>query len=175
MNQPQQQPGQPYGPAQPGGYPPPQQPFGMPGGFPPPAPAARRGTPGLAIVAGAAAMLIGAGVYGGIFKAFDGTQIGYLAVGVGALVGAVLGKVGGRHPVLPVVGAVLGLVGVYCGQLFGFALVISDIGQGSVVDVLTQHLDLLSQAWKKSLEPIDALFFALAGFAGFSTAKKLGA
>ncbi|MGP3999249.1 hypothetical protein [Streptomyces sp. 8N706] len=175
MSQPWQQqppqPGNPYGRQQPGGQPP-QQPYGDQGGFPPPAPS-RQGNVGLAIGAGAVAMLVGAGVYGAILKASDGAQIGYLAIGVGALIGAALGKLGGRNPALPVVGIVLGLLGVYFGQILGYALAVSDLGDVSVVEALTKHLDIISEAWKEELEPIDALFYGLAGFAGFSVTKKL--
>ncbi|MBF6044946.1 hypothetical protein GO001_06870 [Streptomyces sp. NRRL B-1677] len=169
QHQPQQPPHQqPYGYGQ---QPPP--PYGAPGGFPPPAPV-RRGNPGLAVVLGIVAMLVGAGVYGGILKASDGGQIGYLAVGTGALIGAALGKVGGRNPALPVAGALLGLLGVYLGQIFGIALELSDIANIPVSQVFTEHFDTLNKAWKEYLEPIDALFFILGGAGAFQTARKLG-
>ncbi|MET9416008.1 hypothetical protein ABZY03_17865 [Streptomyces klenkii] len=170
QHQPQQPPHQqPYGYGQ---QPPP--PYGAPGGFPPPPAPVRRGNPGLAVVLGIVAMLVGAGVYGGILKASDGGQIGYLAIGTGALIGAALGKVGGRNPALPVAGALLGLLGVYLGQIFGIALELSDIANIPVSQVFTEHFDTLNKAWKEYLEPIDAVFFILGGVGAFQTARKLG-
>ncbi|MFF7730519.1 hypothetical protein [Streptomyces sp. NPDC008001] len=166
--QPPQQP--PYGYGQ---QPPP--PYGAPGGFPPPPPPVRRGNPALAVVLGIVAMLVGAGIYGGILKASDGGQIGYLAVGTGALIGAVLGKTGGRNAALPVAGALLGLLGVYLGQIFGIALELSDLAHIPVTEVFTEHFDSLSKAWQEYLEPIDAVFFILGGVGAFQTARKLAA
>ncbi|WP_424891507.1 hypothetical protein [Streptomyces sp. XH2] len=177
--QPQQpyppQPYPPHQPQQPYGYgqqPPP--PYGAPGGFPPPPPPVRRGNPALAVVLGIVAMLVGAGIYGGILKASDGGQIGYLAIGTGALIGAALGKAGGRNGALPVVGALLGLLGVYLGQIFGIALELSDIANIPVSQVFTEHFDSLNKAWKEYLEPIDAVFFILGAVGAFQTARKLG-
>ncbi|GGX78703.1 hypothetical protein [Streptomyces hiroshimensis] len=166
---PQHQPQPPYGYGQ---QPPP--PYGPPGGFPPPPAPVRRGNPALAVVLGVVAMLVGAGVYGGILKASDGGQIGYLAVGTGALIGAALGKVGGRNPALPVVGVLLGLLGVYLGQIFGIALEMSDVFHVQVTEIIFEHFDSLSEAWKEYLEPIDALFFIFGGAGAFQTARKLG-
>ncbi|MEC4017453.1 hypothetical protein [Streptomyces sp. H27-D2] len=179
--QPPQPGGNPYGqppqqPPQPGGNPfgqqPQQPPYGAPGGFPPPPPAPS-GKVGLAIVAGVVAMLVGAGIYGGVFKASDGGQVGYLAAGVGALIGAALGKIGGRNPILVFVGILLGLIGVYLGQIFGFTLVLMDYLHISVVEALTEYFDDISKAWQDNFEAIDLLFYVLSGAAVFSAAKKL--
>ncbi|MFD0382956.1 hypothetical protein ACFQ2B_13040 [Streptomyces stramineus] len=134
----------------------------------------RQGKTGLAVALGVVAMLVAAGVYGGILKASDGAQIGYLAVGVGALIGAALGKVGGRNPVLPVIGAALGLLGVYLGQIFGIGLAFSDGAGIPLTEVYFDHFDLVSKAWKEFLEPIDALFYILGGAGAYTTARKLG-
>ncbi|MEV0278422.1 hypothetical protein AB0I22_18850 [Streptomyces sp. NPDC050610] len=182
--QPQQPAGHGYPQQQPGGYPPPapggyeQQPYpphqgmyGAPGGFP--LPAARRGNPGLAVVVGVVAMLVGSTIYGAILKATDGAQIGYLAAATGALIGAALGKLGGRNAALPVVGAALGLIGVYLGQIFGFALAFSDGGDMSVFEALFDHFDVINRAWKEYLEFIDVAFYLLGAAGAYSTAKKL--
>ncbi|MFF5130656.1 hypothetical protein ACFY41_27490 [Streptomyces syringium] len=202
MNQPwQQQPQQPnpYGqqppPQQPGPYgqqPPqpgygpqqPQQPYGMPphaapqyggpGGFPPPPAPMRQGNVGLAVLLGIVAMLVGAGIYGYILKATDGRQIGYLAIGVGALVGAALGKIGGRNAVLPVVGVALGLLGVYLGQIFGYSLALADFLNVPVTEVLFDHFEIVNKAWKDDMGGMDILFYALGGVGAFSAARKLG-
>ncbi|MBB5121598.1 hypothetical protein AF335_22770 [Streptomyces eurocidicus] len=170
--QPQYGQPQPYAQPQPP-YGAPQAPYGAPGGYPPPPAPVRRGNPGLAVILAVVAMLVGAGVYGGILKATDGAQIGYMAVVTGALIGLALGKVGGRAPALPAVGAVLGAAGVYLGQVFGISLALSDGGNISLTDVLVDHFDVVNRAWKEMLKPIDALFYFLGGAGAFQVTRKL--
>ncbi|MEU4682532.1 hypothetical protein [Streptomyces xinghaiensis] len=164
------------------GYPPQQpqpggapggMPGGMPGGFPPPPPPAGRiSNAGLAIGAAVVLMLVGAAIYGLILKEAE-MQIGYIAVGVGALIGLALGKLGGGNPVLPFVGIVLGLLGVYLGQVFGVAMAFADLpGAPGFFEILTQHFGDINEGLKENLEAIDYLFYALSGAAGFSLTKK---
>ncbi|MDG4862522.1 hypothetical protein P8605_30740 [Streptomyces sp. T-3] len=151
--------------------------------FAQPAPASGSGRDNIAlgIVVGVVAMIVGALAYGGIMRAMgkeDGsyTEIGYVAVGVGALVGFAMGKVGGRNPLLPIISVPLALAGVYLGQLFGFALLMSFWSKGtlSVGTVLTEHSDLLFEGWKQEADAMTWLFIAIAGFVAFSSAKKAG-
>jgi len=171
-----QQPG-PYGaqaPAQaPGGfnpaaYPPPPA-FG--GGAPVPAQPAPSGNPALGIVLGVAAALAAALLYGLLIK---GTkhEIGYAALGIGALVGLALGKAGGRHPALPVIGIPLALLGVYLGQMFGIALLISGHGV-TVSDLFLHHYHFLQSLWKDSMDAKDFLFFGIAGLEAFVIARRV--
>ncbi|MGP3928068.1 hypothetical protein [Streptomyces sp. 8N616] len=165
-----QQPGNPYG----------QQPA-APGGFPPPAPAPRQGNVGLAIVAAVVAALVSAGIYAGILYAtFDEekmevTQIGYVAIGVGALIGLALGKLGGRGVGLQVLGAVLGVIAVVLGELYGYALIMAEYAPGApaATEIFFQHFGDLYDGWKEELDGISYLFFALAAAAGFSVTKRL--
>lgn len=182
-NYPPPQPGQnPYAQQQPYApspyVAPPQN--GAPGGFnaaayAPPAPigTAPAGNPGLGVAAGIAAALIAAVIYGLIIK---GTkhELGYAALAVGALVGFAVGKVGGRNPALPVIGIPLALLGVYLGQIFGIALLISSIdGAPGVMTILTDHFGDLSHAWKEAMDAKDFLFFGIAGLEGFVVAKRV--
>ncbi|MFI6939308.1 hypothetical protein ACIBI4_08565 [Streptomyces sp. NPDC050418] len=167
---PPQQPQQPGGP----------NPYGQPGPFPP-APPVRSGNVGLGIVVGIVAMLVGAAAYGGLMRAFgseDGsyTEIGYIAVGVGALIGFAAGKLGGNNPVLPIVSALLGAVGVFLGQLFGFSLLISWWSGGliSATEMMTEHFSDLMEGWKEEADAMTYLFLAVGAFAGFGAAKKAG-
>ncbi|SHK62377.1 hypothetical protein [Actinacidiphila paucisporea] len=199
---PQQPPGQnPYAQQPPQGPPaPPQQPYApspyaappqggaAPGGFNAPAPggfnaaayappapigAAPAGNPGLGVAAGIAAALIAAVIYGLLIK---GTkhEIGYAALAVGAVVGFALAKVGGRNPALPFIGVPLALLGVYLGQLFGIALLISDIsGAPGVVSLFTDHFSALQDTWKHAMDGKDYFFFAIAGIEGFVVTKRV--
>jgi hypothetical protein len=129
---------------------------------------------GLGILAGVAAMAAGALVYGTIMAKTD-HEVGLVALLVGALVGAALGKVGGRSPVLPVVGVALGVFGVFAGQMLGGAMWISDYTNGvvSTTSVFTDHFGDLFDAWKEDFDIMSAVFFAIAGFEGFVITKRL--
>ncbi|MFF9868401.1 hypothetical protein ACF1G0_23880 [Streptomyces sp. NPDC013953] len=154
-----------------------------PQGVPAPPPAQAR--VGLGIVAGLAAALVGALAYGGLMRAMaeeDGsyTELGIVALLVGALVGFALGKAGGAHPVLPVAGVPLALAGVFLGQLFGYALMISWWAELqnqslSVVDIFTSEFGNLLDAWKEETSAISLLFFAIAGYEGFAITRKVAA
>src|SRR5689334_18528873 len=129
----------PYGPQQ---YAPPAPgPYGVPGpygaqapgapgafnGYPPPAPAAaQRDNLGMGVLVGVAATIVAIFAYAGIMRAMakdDGhySEVGYVAIGVGLLIGAVMGKIGGRNPALPVIGLVLSVLGVFFGEIVGLS------------------------------------------------------
>ncbi|WP_330245915.1 MULTISPECIES: hypothetical protein [unclassified Streptomyces] len=168
-----QQPGQPGQLGVPTGNPFAGQQPGQPGQFggvpfTPVAPV--RNNVGLGLLAAVVAALVAAGIYGGIIGATK-HEIGYAAVGVGFLVGLAAGKVGGRNPVLPVLSAVLALVGVYGGQLLGVAM-INKSDSMPLSEVFLDHFSELNSLWKADIDPIAFLFFALAAFAAFSGAKK---
>ncbi|GLV72251.1 hypothetical protein [Streptomyces hygroscopicus] len=201
-----QQPAQPqqaggYGSPQPGyGYPqgqpqPPQPQFG--GGFPPPAPqVGRPGNPLLAVGAAIVATVVGAFLYAFLLSAMadtdktppEVTQFAYAGVVVGALIGLVVAKLGGRNPGLWVVGAVLALAAVFLGELYGYAMILHDvmsnyadkIGGGASSQVLSSNeifFDHFSDLWKSWKEDSDALtyvFMALAPVAAVSTAYRIG-
>ncbi|MFE9860220.1 hypothetical protein ACIBM4_19005 [Streptomyces sp. NPDC050256] len=177
----QPQPGNPYA-AQPG-QPQPgaptgnpfagQQPVGAPFGggapFAPVAPA--RNNVGLGILVAFIAALVAAGIYGAIIGATK-HEIGYAAVGVGAIVGFAAGKLGGRNPALPVISGALALVGVYFGQLLGEAIIISKQLPLSVTEIFFDHFSDLNTVWKEDSDAISFVFFAVAAVVAFSTARK---
>ncbi|MEU1433420.1 hypothetical protein ACFYPA_23885 [Streptomyces sp. NPDC005775] len=182
--QPQPQPGNPYAaqpgqpqPGQPGaptgnpfaGQQPAGAPFGGGAPFAPVAPA--RNNVGLGVLVAFVAALVAAGIYGGIIGATE-HEIGYAAVGVGALVGFAAGKLGGRNPALPVISGVFALLGVYLGQLLGAAILLSDIVPLSVTEIFFDHFSDLNTAWKEEIDFIGALFFVVAAVVAFSTARK---
>ncbi|MGW3567637.1 hypothetical protein ACWDSL_27925 [Streptomyces sp. NPDC000941] len=215
--QPQQPPQQPQ---QPGGYgypaQPPQPQFGGPqqqpqpqfaGGFPPPAPpAGRQGNPAVAVLAAVVAALVGAFLYAFLLSALadtDGqepkiTQFAYAGVAVGALVGFVIAKLGGRNPALWVVGAVLALIAVFIGETYGYAMIMSDwfgnnesslralgVDQLSANEIFFSHFSSpvfevngqstpsLFDAWKDDADALTWIFMILAPAAAVSTSYRL--
>lgn len=194
---PPQQPGG-YPPQQPGGYPQQQagyshpaqqQPGGYPqqqqqqfgGGYPPPAPApVRRGNPALAILAGVVATVVMALLYALLFSAMNDwddtefTKLGYAGVAVGLVIGLAMTKVGGRNPMLWVIAAVLALVGVVLGDLYGYAMVASDApGAPSSMDIFFNHFSDLWRVWKESQETLNYIFFILAPAAALSVSYRM--
>ncbi|MDN3055823.1 hypothetical protein PH213_14975 [Streptomyces sp. SRF1] len=201
-----QQPAQPqqaggYGSPQPGySYPqgqpqPPQPQFG--GGFPPPAPqVGRPGNPLLAVGAAIVATVVGAFLYAFLLSAMadtdktppEVTQFAYAGVVVGALIGLVVAKLGGRNPGLWVVGAVLALAAVFLGELYGYAMILHDvmsnyadkIGGGASSQVLSSneiffdHFSDLWKSWKEDSDALTYIFMALAPVAAVSTAYRIG-
>ncbi|WP_377270877.1 hypothetical protein [Peterkaempfera sp. SMS 1(5)a] len=125
----------------------------------------------LGVLAGVAAALIGAAVYGAIIRGTN-REFSYAALAVGALVGAALGKVGGRSQTLPVLGVPLALLGVFLGQMFGLTLLAQHETGVSVTTILTDHTGVIYDVWKDQLGFMDVLFFGIAGFEGFLFAKR---
>jgi hypothetical protein len=174
MSQPyQQQPG----PGAPG-----QQPFGAP---PPYAqqPPARTGNPGLAIGVAVVAAIVAAGIYAFILKSlFDDqtgevTKIGYVSILVGALIGAAIGKLGGRNPGLWIAGAVLAIASVFMGEMYGYAMIFEEVSDGqlgSATEILTDHFGDMFKGWREDMGAMAWIFMALAPIAAYGTASRLG-
>lgn len=197
QQQPPQQPGYGYPPPQPGAgvppqpYPQPQQPFGAPagGGYPPPAsPQVRpRGNVwaalGLSLLAALLATYLYALLFSGMFDEETGefTQIGYVALAIGAAVGAGPAFLAKRNWAACLVAAVLALAATVFGEVYGTAMVISEYGYGSALsanDIFLDHFGDLFNDWWESSEPMNYLFllFAPLGTVGLcrSVAKRGG-
>ncbi|MYV96988.1 hypothetical protein [Streptomyces sp. SID3343] len=168
------QPGQPQ-------QPPPGQwgqqgapgPFGSgPYGGPPPQPPRRQGNPGLGIVAGVAAMLVGAGVYGFVVKSLE-IQSTWFGVGVAALIGFAVGRIGGRNPALPIVAVGLALVGIALGQMTAIVLEAADQLDVSAIEVVTDWSDEVFRSWKESMGFFDVLVLIFGGVAAFAITKNV--
>ncbi|MFE4333667.1 hypothetical protein ACFRQM_30825 [Streptomyces sp. NPDC056831] len=176
-----QQPGQPAAPTgnpfagqQPGAYGQPGQP-GQPGvpfagaPFAPPAPA--RNNLGLGLLTAVVTALVAALLYGVIAGAIE-REVGYIAVGVGFLIGFAASKVGGQNPVIAVVSAVLSVGAVYLGQLVGIAIISSDLVHQSASSFFIDHFDILTKAWSEGAGFKTYLFLLLGAAAAFGGAKK---
>jgi hypothetical protein len=162
----------PQGVGTPQGFGAPTPPQAQYGGYPitTTTPGVKNGRPGLAVVAGLGAMLLSAAVYAG---AIDATkhEIGYLALGVGLLVGLALGKIGGRNPVLPFVGVLLALVGIFIGEMAGIGLLANRQFGVPLGTVFGNPGDLFS-AWKASTDAMSLFFFAIGGLEAFVFTRR---
>ena len=124
---------------------------------------------GLAIGAGAAAALAGAATWAAITVATE-YQIGFMAVGVGFLVGYAV-RIAGKGISMPfgVVGAVFSLIGCGVGNLLTVsAFIAADEGVG-IFEVLGQlDLTTIQEIMIATFSPIDLLFYAIAVYYGYS-------
>jgi len=166
----QPQPGQPGQPGQPQGWGAPGAPaVGFAGAYGMTQPVAESNRPGLAVVAAVGAMIVSALVYAGVID-LTKHEIGYLALAVGLVIGLVLGKIGGRHPALPVVGVALALLGIFLGEMLGLAMLLNK--DGISYDTIFAHLNVLFSAWKASLDAMSAFFFVIGGLEAFAFTRR---
>jgi hypothetical protein len=122
----------------------------------------------LGIIAGAVAAAVGAGLWA-VITVTSGWQIGWMAVGVGLLVGLAIRKLGnGRTMVFGIAGAVLALAGCIAGNLLAVVGFISQAESAPFLATLGQvsppiAMNLLIE----TASPMDALFYAIAVYEGF--------
>ncbi len=122
----------------------------------------------LGILGGVAGAAVGAGIWA-IITAVTQFQIGWMAVGVGFLVGfgvRWLGK--GVDPVFGVVGAVLALLGCLAGNLLSVCIMISQNQGIALTDVLSR-LDpsLAARIMSATFDVMDLLFYGIAIYEGY--------
>ena len=123
---------------------------------------------GMALGAGLVSSLAGAGLWAGITVA-TGYQIGFMAIGVGFLVGFAVRAAGkGVSSVFGVVGAVFALVGCALGNLLAVAAIVGQNEGVPFLDVLTQlDFALIQELMVATFSPMDLLFYGFAIYEGY--------
>lgn len=125
------------------------------------------------ITAGAIASLVGA-ILWAVITVFTGYQIGYAAIGVGALVGFAIRVVGkGIDPIFGYFGAGLAFLGVLLGNVFSVLGIAADefqIGYFALISEL--DMATLMEWMKLTFSPIDVLFYGLAIYAGYQLSHR---
>ncbi|MFE2295247.1 hypothetical protein [Streptomyces sp. NPDC059452] len=162
----QGQQGQPGPQGQPG-----QQPGPFGGGTPfASAPPARNNILlGVLTALGAA---IVAGILYGVISGSIEREFGYAAVGVGFLVGFAAAKVGGANPAVIGAAALFAVGAVYLGQLIGISMVLSDRAHVPFSEVVLDHFEAVTTAWKAESGFMTYVFFAFGAIAAVGGAKK---
>jgi hypothetical protein len=130
----------------------------------------------LAVAAGVGAMAVGTAVWVGITVATD-FQIGYMAVGVGFLVGLGM-RVAGRGAGQPyhAIGAALALLGCALGNLFTGCVLLARELETSFGEVVAKlNPEMAGEIMKVMFSPMDVLFYVLAAMAGWKYAVLQGA
>lgn len=130
----------------------------------------------MGLIGGVIAMLVSAMIWGAITY-FTEYQIGWMAIGVGFLVGAAIKFFGrGKTVMFGISGAFLALVGCVLGNLIFYSGIIAREEGVSFLNVFL--LLVLSPAaaievFTVAFGFMDLFFYALAAYAGFSTAMDI--
>lgn len=122
----------------------------------------------LAVLGGAAAALVGAAAWAAVTVITD-WQIGFMAVGIGFLVGYVVRRVGrGIDMSFGIVGAVLALAGCAFGNYFTACALISEYENVGLVEVLLAvDLNMAIEIMIETFSVMDLLFYGLATYYGY--------
>ena len=123
---------------------------------------------GMAVVGGAAAAVFGAIVWAAITY-LTGYQIGFMAIGIGFLVGLAVRKLGnGIDQPFGIAGAVLSLFGCVAGNLLTVCIEISRQHQVPLFDVISRLTPATAWEWMVEMSgPMDILFYGLAVYYGY--------
>jgi len=122
----------------------------------------------MGLLAGVIAATIGAALWAGV-TVLTGYQIGWMAVGIGALVGVAVRAAGqGSTRAFGILGAALALTGCLVGNLLTGAVILGREWDVSVAVALSRLTpDLTVKLMTAIFNPIDLLFYALAIWQGY--------
>jgi uncharacterized membrane protein len=123
---------------------------------------------GMGIFGGLGAALIGSVVWA-LMTSLTGYQIGFMAIGVGFLVGYAVRRLGqGVDPVFGFIGAGLALIGCVVGNLLTTCVIASMEEGVPMMQVLgSLNLDVAIEIMKYTFSPIDLIFYGLALYYGY--------
>lgn len=127
----------------------------------------------MGLIGGGIAMLVSAIIWGVITYVTE-YQIGWMAIGVGFLVGIAIQFFGrGKTPIYGISGAVLALLGCVLGNLIFYSGFIARQEGAAFFEVFFFFLvtpSALIELFTIAFEFMDILFYGLAAWVGFSTA-----
>jgi hypothetical protein len=130
----------------------------------------------MGLIGGAIAMLVSAIIWGAITY-FTEYQIGWMAIGVGFLVGVAIRFFGrGKTLIFGISGAALALIGCLLGNLMFYSGVIARQEGASFLEILFFFLVTPAAAievFTIAFDFKDILFYAIAAYAGFSASMDL--
>lgn len=122
----------------------------------------------LAIIGGLAASVLGAVIWA-MITIWTSYQIGWMAIGVGFLVGyavRIMGK--GIDKMFGIVGATLALLGCLGGNLLMICILVSRQEGMALLDVLSRlSLPSVVQLMRLTFQPMDLLFYGIALYTGY--------
>ena len=125
---------------------------------------------GLAIVGGLIGAAVGAAAWA-VVTVVTKFQIGFMALGVGWLVGTLAWRLGrGLSPLYGVIGAILALVGCAAGNLLSACYFLSqapDVEMSFWQILGMMNVNLFADLMKLTFQPMDVLFYAFALYEGY--------
>lgn len=124
-------------------------------------------------LSGLLAAIVGAGVWAAVTVATE-FQIGWMAVGIGFLVGYAMRLAGkGIAPVFGAVSAVLSLLGCALGNLLTITWFIASAEGMPFMAVVTQlDLAIIVEILTSTFDAMDILFYGFAAYFGYKTAFR---
>ena len=127
----------------------------------------------MGVLAGLVAAVLGAAIWATATIAV-GYQIGWLAIGIGFVVGAAIGMVGkGVDRIFGFAGAALALFGCALGNLFTVAYFIARIDGVPYFDFLARlDFESVLEIMISAFDPMDLLFYAFAAYFGYRYALR---
>lgn len=119
-------------------------------------------------LAGVAAALVGAGLWG-VITAVTKYQIGWMAIGVGFLVGMAVRTFGkGIDKTFGIAGAAISVLGCAAGNLLAVCIMISQQEKVPFSEILSGLTpEVAVNLMKVTFNPMDVLFYGLAVYAGY--------
>lgn len=120
------------------------------------------------IIGGAIAAVIGATIWA-MITAVTNFQIGWMAVGVGFLVGFAVRLCGkGLDTIFGIMGGVLSLLGCLAGNLFTVCIVVSRHQNIPLLDLLSRlNPEITVRLMTATFSPMDLLFYGIAVYEGY--------
>lgn len=122
----------------------------------------------MAFVGGLGAAALGAVIWAAI-TALTYYQIGFMAIGVGFLVGYAVNKLGqGVDPIFGYIGAGLSIVGCLAGNILTTCIIVSqqeNVAMGEIIAGLNPSV--VVEIMTYTFSPIDLLFYGLALYYGY--------
>ena len=124
-------------------------------------------------LAGLVASLAGAGVWAAA-TIISGFQIGFMAIGIGILVGFAVRQMGnGMDQSFGVVGGAMSLIGCALGNVLYITYYVADNQGMAYMDIVTQlNFGIVSEMLSATFEPMDLLFYGLAVYFGYKYAFR---
>ncbi|HSM70888.1 MAG TPA: hypothetical protein VK851_05035 [Anaerolineales bacterium] len=130
----------------------------------------------MGLIGGGLAMLVGAVVWGAVTY-FTNYQIGWMAIGVGYLVGLAVNYFGrGKTPIFGISSAVLALIGCVLGNLLFYSGLIAREEGASFMEVFFFFLltpAAVIEIFTLAFEFMDLLFYGIAAWVGYTTALNV--
>jgi hypothetical protein len=127
----------------------------------------------LGVLGGIAASFAGAAVWAGV-TVVTGYQIGFVAVGIGFLVGFAIRALGkGVTNAFGVVGAVLSLFGCALGNLMAVTALVASQQEVPFLSILSQlNPEIIQELMVAFFSPMDVLFYGIALYYGYKLAFR---